>query len=72
MNTPDPPADEWLTPRQAAALIGVTADTVRKWANDGILPSQRTRPGGHRRFLRSDVDALVSSGAAAEPASAAS
>lgn len=59
MSPPDPSTDEWLTPQQAAALVGITADTIRKWANSGVLPSQRVRPGSHRRFLRSDVMALL-------------
>jgi molybdopterin-binding protein len=32
---------------QAAELLGVSADTVRRWADDGRLPTRRTG-GGHR------------------------
>ncbi|MGH2751337.1 MAG: TOBE domain-containing protein [Actinomycetota bacterium] len=32
---------------QAAALLGVSVDTVRRWADSGRLPSRRTE-GGHR------------------------
>ena len=32
---------------QAAELLGVSADTVRRWADDGRLPTRRTT-GGHR------------------------
>jgi len=32
---------------QAAELLGVSADTVRRWADDGRLPTRRSR-GGHR------------------------
>lgn len=67
MTTPDPA--ELLQPHDAAALLGVTADTLRRYANEGVLPSQRVRPGGHRRFRRSDVEALIAAGSApAEPA----
>lgn len=59
----EPAADELLTPQKAAALLGVTPDTIRKWANRGVLPSRRVRPGSHRRFLRSDVEALAAAGA---------
>ncbi len=32
---------------EAAELLGVSADTVRRWADSGKLPSRRdTRPGG--------------------------
>ncbi len=32
---------------QAAELLGVSPDTVRRWADDGRLPTRRTS-GGHR------------------------
>jgi molybdopterin-binding protein len=32
---------------QAAELLGVSVDTVRRWADDGRLPTRRTG-GGHR------------------------
>ncbi len=32
---------------QAAELLGVSPDTVRRWADDGRLPTRRTG-GGHR------------------------
>lgn len=67
-NTESP--DALLTPAQAAALIGISPDTLGQWARDGVLPSQRTRPGGHRRFRRSDVLALIQ--AAVESTAAAS
>lgn len=47
--------DEWLSLGQAAKKLGVHPSTVRAWADHGYLPSQRTQ-GGHRRFLRSDID----------------
>ena len=38
--------------------LGVNDATLRQWADRGRLPVYRT-PGGHRRFLREDVDALM-------------
>lgn len=50
--------DDLLTPAQAAAIVGVSVDSIRRYANKGLLPSQRT-PGNQRRFRRSDVMALT-------------
>lgn len=41
--------DERLNAAQAAALIGVHVNTIRRWDSEGFLKSQRT-PGGHRRY----------------------
>ena len=38
----------------AAAIAGVSVSTLRRWADEGRLPSFRT-PGGHRRFRIADV-----------------
>ncbi len=50
--------DEWLSLSEASELLGVHPVTLRRWANRGILPTIRT-PGGHRRFRRQDVEALM-------------
>ena len=47
--------EEWLSLSKAAKQLGVHPSTVRAWADHGYLPSQRTQ-GGHRRFLRSDIE----------------
>jgi excisionase family DNA binding protein len=44
---------------EVAALLSVDPRTIRRWADSGRLTATRT-PGGHRRFLASDVErALV-------------
>lgn len=48
-------AEGMLTPKQAAAIAGVSASTVKRWAEEEGLPSVRT-PGGHRRFTRSALE----------------
>ncbi len=48
---------EYLTIAQAAALLGVTVDTVRVWEHQGRLRAYRTA-GGHRRFLAEEVRSL--------------
>jgi excisionase family DNA binding protein len=46
---------EWVSLRRAADILGVHPATVRNWADKGDLASRRT-PGGHRRFLKSDLE----------------
>lgn len=46
---------EWLGLSEAAELLGVHPSTVRAWADQGKLPVHRTA-GGHRRFLRSEIE----------------
>ena len=45
------PQDQWLSLGQASALLNVHSSTLRRWADGGLVPHQRT-PGGHRRFSR--------------------
>ncbi len=55
-------ADEtttWVSLSEAAKILGVHPATVRNWADQGHLPSQRT-PGGHRRFRVADLESWVS------------
>jgi excisionase family DNA binding protein len=49
-----------LTPNQVAELLMVNPVTVRQWAARGLLRSLTT-PGGHRRFLLSDVEEFARS-----------
>jgi molybdopterin-binding protein len=42
----------------AAEMLGVSPDTVRRWAQSGRLDAQRTR-GGQRTVARADVARLV-------------
>ncbi|HEX2042555.1 MAG TPA: helix-turn-helix domain-containing protein [Acidimicrobiales bacterium] len=49
---------EYLTPREAAQMLGVTAKTVVRWAAEGRIPSMVTL-GGHRRFKRQEIEDLV-------------
>ena len=52
--------DEWLNLSAVAEVLGVHPSTVRSWSDRGILPSRRTK-GGHRRYLRSQVELWVQS-----------
>ncbi|MCB1875573.1 MAG: response regulator [Chromatiales bacterium] len=50
-------ADErdYLTPNEVAKLLMVAPVTVRQWSQKGWLRAELT-PGGHRRFLRTEVE----------------
>lgn len=43
-----------ITPRQAAKALGVSESSVKRWCDQGVLPTVRTA-GGHRRLLLTDV-----------------
>jgi excisionase family DNA binding protein len=54
-------ADELLPVTEAARLLGVSASSLRNYEKQRLIVSHRT-PGGHRRFRRGDVEALVDAG----------
>lgn len=51
-----------LSPNQAARFlyhrVPVTPRTIRRWAEQGLLPSYNG-PGNRRRFRRSDLDKFI-------------
>jgi molybdopterin-binding protein len=53
-------ADALLTPREAAAAIGVSYATVKQWILAGKLKSAKT-PGGHHRVPQSALAPLLKS-----------
>lgn len=48
----------YLSLSAASKLLGVHSTTLRRWADQGAVPVYVT-PGGHRRFARSDIEALA-------------
>jgi excisionase family DNA binding protein len=58
---------DWLSLSEAAEILGVHPGTVRNWSDHGVLPVHRTQ-GGHRRYLRSEMDLWLQSQRAAGPA----
>lgn len=47
-----------ITPREAASILHVSCDTLRRWAEDGRITPLRTL-GGHRRYDPFEVRALA-------------
>ena len=57
----------WMSLSKVAELLGVHPSTVRSWSDQGQLPVHRTQ-GGHRRYLRSEVELWMQSQRADGPA----
>ena len=53
---PNPEFDVMLTSGEAARMLGVHENTVRRWGNKGILQAYRVGPRGDRRFRQRDID----------------
>lgn len=53
---PSPEVDVMLTPGEAARMLGVHTNTVRRWSNRGILRAYNIGPRGDRRFKQRDVE----------------
>jgi excisionase family DNA binding protein len=54
---PGPP-DQWITTRDAAFLLRLSQEAVRRLEDTGVLPATRT-PTGLRIFRRADVEQLA-------------
>ena len=50
--------DPWLALGEASRILGITPATLRRWADDGRVPVFTT-PGGHRRFTRTAIAAML-------------
>ena len=51
-------AKDLLSTREAAGVLGVGTTSIKRWADSGLLECVRT-PGGHRRFPRQSVEAML-------------
>lgn len=58
-----------LTSTDAAKLLGVSDETIRRWADEGKVRYLRL-PSGHRRFAEADLEHLKPT--VVEPTQAAS
>jgi len=55
---PTPP--KLLNVSEAADYLSVSAASLRKWSDDGLVPVYRT-PGGQRRYSREDLEEFIAS-----------
>lgn len=58
MNPTASSASSWLGLGSASRLLGVSPATLRRWSNSGRIKAYTT-PGGHRRFSRASVEAML-------------
>lgn len=56
----------WLSLGEASRLLGITPATLRRWVDHGDVAAFVT-PGGHRRFARAAIEALVPRSSAHRP-----
>ena len=51
--------DEFLLVKQTSGILGVSANTIRTWAENGELQEYRHPINNYRLFRREDVEALL-------------
>lgn len=47
--------DEYLKITEAAEFLGISVNTLRKWADEGRIQLQRNPANGYRLFQQSDL-----------------
>lgn len=58
MRVPNVGDEDRIRLGEAAEILGVSPDTVRRWSDEGLLPAERS-PGGQRLVRRTDVARLL-------------
>ncbi len=54
-----------LTSKEAAAILCIHENTLRRWSDLGIIPAFRVGPRGDRRYFETDVRSYLESGSCA-------
>lgn len=52
---------DYLKTAEAADFLGVSQNTLRKWAAQGSIPMQRNPVNGYRLFKKSDLQRFLTS-----------
>ena len=50
---------EYVQTAEAAEILGVAQNTLRKWAERGDIPMHRNPVNGYRLFKRSDLEKFL-------------
>jgi DNA repair protein RadD len=53
-------SQRFLNVSEAAEFLGVSAASLRKWSDQGLVPVYRT-PGGQRRYSPHDLEEFLAS-----------
>jgi excisionase family DNA binding protein len=53
-------SQRFLNVSEAADFLGVSAASLRKWSDQGLVPVYRT-PGGQRRYSPADLEDFLTS-----------
>ena len=51
--------DNLLTVREVAEILHVHPNTLRRWADKGVIGSLRITPRGDRRFMYRDIEQFL-------------
>ena len=51
-----------LRPAEAASLLGIHTNTLRRWSDRGLIRAYRISQRGDRRFRQEDIDAFLKGG----------
>ena len=54
-----PKLSEYVKTAEAAEILGVAQNTLRKWAERRDIPMHRNPANGYRLFKRSDLDKFL-------------
>ncbi len=50
---------DYVKTAEAAEILGIAQNTLRKWAEEGQIPVRRNPANGYRLFKRSDLEKFL-------------